>query len=773
MTTETTPGKEAIERLRAEAPDTMTMAWLDDHKDNMVSALATYGRTAVCSDLGFSRNTVRTWETRRGLLPQSLAKEQEATPPVDGTESLDTFIPLDGIEPNPWQSRKTMDPEDLLTLADSIDASGLLQVPIGRRREHGVVQLAFGHRRVEAIRLLVKQGKWQGGVPIVLRDLTDQQMAIFALEENAKRKDINPLEQLQSYRKVIDDGLMNVAQLADSVGQARPTVSNNLRILNLTTTALEEFSIGHLGTHAAKDLLCFWEADHSHGDEIDAVIKAIKNTYTGVPDWSIKSVRQHIHNRVSGSYAQAWRPLDKEALSGYGHPNFDVESFKQEFPSLVHNIPDSVGEGSMAWTCNVREWRRLQSAATRAATKAQDEPTKTQALSEKDAEVYLEALAHDPVVQAIRAGEQVETAPAEVPTGTPFPHHADSCVCDECVPDPKGEQYKLVNEWAARWLAHEESDLEGLACPLEDSPEDCPVCGGEEGENIFEAATLRYHLGLDLLSDIEIGRAFGRQIGKSTAEEEAAAAPTIPDVDTSQVEDWQTLQENLGTRARFLQLWKGRRPGFLKALDSPDLPRGFPDLEECRQRCTWGAVYGQEREGSRRLRLYCTNQNHFNEKKARGEELWRAKLQERRQRETDEDQAVAQDVTFAEQASFLRSIVLTIMAEQRWQEVVKPGGWNEEDLFYEYSTSARIRELLDMEPVDLSSRERDLRFVEPGYGSSLLPEVAAKVAALDLVKLQELLGQLVAFTRRKRQPVDSYPSPSFADDGDWDGEDED
>ena len=765
MTTETTPAIEAMERLLTEAPDTLTMAWLDDHKDSMVSALAAFGRSNVCGALDFSRNTVRTWERRRGLLPQSLAKEQEATPPVDGTESLDTFIPLDVIEPNPWQSRKTMDPEDLLTLADSIDASGLLQVPIGRRREHGVVQLAFGHRRVEAIRLLASQGKWQGGVPIVLRDLTDQQMAIFALEENAKRKDINPLEQLQSYRKVIDDGLMNVSQLADSVGQARPTVSNNLRILNLTTTALEEFRIGNLGTHAAKDLLCFWEADHSHGDEIDAVIKAIKNTYTGVPDWSIKSVRQHIHNRVSGSYAQAWRPLDKKALSGYGHPNFDVESFKQEFPSLVHNIPHSDGEGSMAWTCNVREWRRLQSAATRAATKAQDEPTKTQALSEKDAEVYMEALAHDPVVQAIRAGEQIETAPAEVPTGTPEEQEEEE--------DPKGEQYKLVNEWAARWLTHEERDLEGLACPLVDSPEDCPVCGAEEGEDIFAVETLRYRLGLDLLSDIEIKRAWERAADKAIAgeEEESAATPTIPDVDTNQVADWQTLQENLGTRARFLQLWKGRRPGFLKDLDSHDLPRGFPDLEECRTRCTWGAVYGQEREGSRHLRLYCTNQNHFNEKKARGEELWRAKLQERRQRETDEDQAVAQDVSFAEQASFLRSIVLTIMAEQRWQEVVKPGGWNEEDLFYEYSTSARIRELLDMEPVDLSSRERDLRFVEPGYGSDVRPEVAAKVAALDLIKLQELLGQLVAFTRRKLQPVDSHPSPSFADDGDWDDED--
>ena len=770
MTTETTPGKEAIERLRAEAPDTMTMAWLDDHKDNMVSALATYGRTAVCSDLGFSRNTVRTWETRRGLLPQSLAKEQEATPPVDGTESLDTFIPLDGIEPNPWQSRKTMDPEDLLTLADSIDASGLLQFPIGRRREHGVVQLAFGHRRVEAIRLLVKQGKWQGGVPIVLRDLTDQQMAIFALEENAKRKDINPLEQLQSYRKVIDDGLMNVAQLADSVGQARPTVSNNLRILNLTPTALEEFRIGHLGTHAAKDLLCFWEADHSHGDEIDAVIKAIKNTYTGVPDWSIKSVRQHIHNRVSGSYAQAWRPLDKKALSGYGHPNFDVESFKQEFPSLVHNIPDSVGEGSMAWTCNVREWRRLQSAATRAATKAQDEPTKTQALSENDAEVYMEALAHDPVVQAIRAGEQIETAPAEVPTGTPEAHHSETP--EETI--PRGEEYRRLTAWIERGQAHYKNDVGGVDCVYSDTPYECPVCTAWEDhvdeDRILSPDVLREQLNIDLLSDQEIETAVERAVREQEDGQGQEEGPAALEVDTEQVGDWDTLRAQLGSRARFLQLWKGRRPGFLKNLDTHDLPRGF-DVEECRKRCTWGAVYGQELEDGG-LRLFCTNQKHFEEKEKVGQEHWRARVKQLREREAREDQSVVQDIVFADQATLLRRVALTLMVEQHYHSLAMPGSWEEKDLWYEYSTSAGIRALLDIEdPAEDGKYEsRWAVMFSANYRGRLRSEVVENVESLELAQLHELVGHLIAYTRRIHEPDSEDP---YSDDDDGDGEEED
>ena len=410
----------ALEHLRAELPGVLSMEWLDDHRDDVATALTELGVTGLSNGLGVSANTLKTWRRRRGLAPGGDRQGQKAAELVDAGGG-DT-VALDSIEPNPWQPRKTIDPEDLATLAESIDTSDLLQVPIGRRLESGLVQLAFGHRRVEAIRLLATSGKWVGGVPVSVRELSDQQMAIFALEENSKRKDINPLEQYLGFQKVIDDGLLNVTELAASVGLARPTVANNLRILNLPAEALEHFRIGELSAHAARELLVLWAPDHDHNKDILAVLRDIDRTsqYHGAPDWSVKSVRQHIRDRVSGANAQAWRPAFRQEDRGtgystgsaYGLPTFDVAAFSKEHPTMVHTIP-AHGDKGEAWTCNVREWQRLQSAATRAENRAVHE-NRRPAMDEKETETYLMALAADPVLQAIKTGAPVASAPPGV-----------------------------------------------------------------------------------------------------------------------------------------------------------------------------------------------------------------------------------------------------------------------------------------------------------------------------------------------------------------------
>ena len=371
MTTAVKSIEETLEQLRAELPETMSMEWLDDHKDALVQVVAIRGVAVVSAALGISKNTLRSWRRRRGLAPQRTQTDEK-----DLAEGADAWeiIPLDLIDPNPWQPRKTMDREYLEGLADSIDKHDLLQLPLGRRMESGRVQSAFGGQRVEAVRLLAEAGKekWQNGIPMTIKPLSDQEMAVVALEENAKRKDIDPLEQFLGYQKVIDDGLLNVTELAESVGLARSTVSNNLRILNLPDEALEHFRNGSLSAHAARELLALWAPDHDHESDIMAVIHAIENTstYYGAPDWSIKSVREKIADRVRSGNREAWRPLfepDRNSYvygSSYSPPTFDIETFAKEYPTRVHHIPTRADKAT-AWTCHDREWRRLQSAATR------------------------------------------------------------------------------------------------------------------------------------------------------------------------------------------------------------------------------------------------------------------------------------------------------------------------------------------------------------------------------------------------------------------------
>ena len=513
--------EDTLERLRKDLPSTFSMEWLDEHREDAAKALAEVGLSSVSTALGVSINTLKTWRRRRGLSPQGGSHHQEDTPLVYAGASGATVVALDLIEDNPWQPRKTIELDDLEALAGSIGTSGLLQVPIGRLRTSGRVQLAFGHRRVAAIRLLAEAGKWEGGAPIVLKELTDQQMALFALEENAKRKDINQLEQYLGYQKVVQDNLLSVTELADSVGLARSTVSNNLRILNLPGEALEHFRNGNLSAHAARELLVLWAPDHDHTDDISAILRSIENTYSydGSPDWSVKAVRKRITDRVRSGKREGWRPLYARETntaggsyiwsssgSSYDLPTFDIEAFAKEHPTKVHNIPTSE-QGATAWTCHVREWRRLQSAATRAETKAMDEPPK---LRGEETEVYLQALAHDPVMQAVKAGGPLASAPADVSMETPPGTEID----------PKGAGYQLLNDWIARYLAHSQRDEEGLDCDYAATPDECPLCGVDEdsdgvsGEELLTPAVLRARFDLGLLTDHQIETAVERGVRK-------------------------------------------------------------------------------------------------------------------------------------------------------------------------------------------------------------------------------------------------------------------
>ena len=110
-------------------------------------------------------------------------------------------IDLDLIDPNPWQPRLTTDPADIEDLAQNIDELGLLQEPL-LRPSGDRYQSAFGHRRIEAVRLLVSRGKWnRKGLPARLQEMSDRDMAYVALSENTKRRDISPLEVIKAWHE--------------------------------------------------------------------------------------------------------------------------------------------------------------------------------------------------------------------------------------------------------------------------------------------------------------------------------------------------------------------------------------------------------------------------------------------------------------------------------------------------------------------------------------------------------------------------------------------
>ena len=155
-------------------------------------------------------------------------------------------VDLELIDDNPWQPRQVIDPEALEELADSIAKFGLLQAPLGRRVEGGRIQVAFGHRRVAACRLLHRRDAWPSGIDMDLEDLTDETMAVLALTENEVRQQLTQVEVVRAHRRAIDETSLTIQDLATRLGRDRSTLSNNLRVLELPDFVLAHVETGDL-----------------------------------------------------------------------------------------------------------------------------------------------------------------------------------------------------------------------------------------------------------------------------------------------------------------------------------------------------------------------------------------------------------------------------------------------------------------------------------------------------------------------------------------------
>lgn len=218
-------------------------------------------------------------------------------------------IGLDQIHDNPYQARLTYHRQDIDELAHSIKTHGLLQVPPGRRKD-GDIELAFGHLRKRAFDKLAKKEpeKW-GKMPIDIRDLSDDQMAMFALEENLKRRGISPLETARAVDKyLVKFPRKTEVELAESLNMAKGTVSNMRRVLRLPEKILEKIDEGIISFHQGRELLLFERFENAE----NLMRSALGGLRTGNKGYghanTVEGLQASIDSVISGHYP----PLDKE-----------------------------------------------------------------------------------------------------------------------------------------------------------------------------------------------------------------------------------------------------------------------------------------------------------------------------------------------------------------------------------------------------------------------------------------------------------------------------
>ena len=156
----------------------------------------------------------------------------------DSPERTDKLAVSD-IEPRRDQPRKTFDPESLSSLADSIAANGLIQPIIVRPSESSALySIVAGERRWRAARMA-----GLSEVPVVIIDADDKKAAEYALVENIQREDLNPIEEAEGLKSLIEDYNLTQEQAAKRVGKSRAAIANALRLLELPDEVIS--LVGH------------------------------------------------------------------------------------------------------------------------------------------------------------------------------------------------------------------------------------------------------------------------------------------------------------------------------------------------------------------------------------------------------------------------------------------------------------------------------------------------------------------------------------------------
>ncbi len=166
---------------------------------------------------------------------------------------------LSQLVPNRDQPRKVFDDTALRELADSIAKHGLIQPILVRPLDDGSYQIVAGERRWRASRLAGLEK-----VPVVIKEMSEGEAAELALIENLQREDLNPVEEAEGYRVLMETYSLTQEQVATRVGKSRPAVANALRLLGLNADEKDALSKGEITSGHARALLSLPDSEFRH-----------------------------------------------------------------------------------------------------------------------------------------------------------------------------------------------------------------------------------------------------------------------------------------------------------------------------------------------------------------------------------------------------------------------------------------------------------------------------------------------------------------------------
>ena len=161
----------------------------------------------------------------------------------------ETKLPIEDIVPNPNQPRIHFNETELRELSESIQEHGVLQPLLVRKHGNGY-EIIAGERRYQASKLAGLEE-----LPVIIKDVDDEEMLALALIENLQRSDLNPVEEAKGYRQLIDSSGMTQEALSKAVSKSRSAITNSLRLLDLPEVVQQMIFEGKLTAGHARAIL--------------------------------------------------------------------------------------------------------------------------------------------------------------------------------------------------------------------------------------------------------------------------------------------------------------------------------------------------------------------------------------------------------------------------------------------------------------------------------------------------------------------------------------
>lgn len=223
-------------------------------------------------------------------------------------------VAIDSIQANPYQPRKSFDPEELASLRDSIRTHGILQ-PLVVRQLGDNYQLIAGERRLKAA-----QEAGLVEVPVRVVDFNDQQVVEAALVENIQRTDLNPIEKAQGFKDYLDRFHMTHDQLAGRLGLARSTITNLVALLELPQEIQNSVRVGQISLGHAKVLKGLPDPERQLSTAKQIIARGL----------SVHATEAYLKELDADSEPESHEPGENGKPKGSGEKTAHVQSIEDE-----------------------------------------------------------------------------------------------------------------------------------------------------------------------------------------------------------------------------------------------------------------------------------------------------------------------------------------------------------------------------------------------------------------------------------------------------------